>query len=195
MEMSDGAPSRRALPRRAVFLDRDGTINVEKNYLYRISDWEWIQGATAAIRRINQMGWLVIVVTNQAGVARGLYDYSEVARLHQHVDALLEQAGARIDGYYLCPHHPDFGDARDCDCRKPRPGLLLRAARDFGIELRCSFLIGDKISDVQAGRAANVTPILVATGHGAAARATAPAGTICVADLTAAMNWIEGTSL
>jgi len=178
--------------RRAVFLDRDGTINVEKNYLFRIGDWEWTQGAVPAIQRINQLGWLAIVVTNQAGIARGLYNLGDVARLHRHVDALLAEAGARIDGYYLCPHHPEFGGA--CDCRKPLPGMLLRAARDFGIDLRASFLIGDKASDVLAGLAASVTPILVATGHDAAARAQVPAGTLCAADLPAALDCIRGAA-
>jgi D-glycero-D-manno-heptose 1,7-bisphosphate phosphatase len=191
--MSESVAGQGATLRRAVFLDRDGTINVEKNYLFRIGDWEWIQGTIAAIRRINRMGWLAIVVTNQAGIARGFYDENAVTRLHRHVDALLGREGARIDGYYVCPHHPDFGESRGCDCRKPRPGLMLRAAREFGVDLRGSFLIGDKASDVQAGRAADVTPILVATGHGAAARAQVPAETICVADLPAAMDWIAGT--
>jgi D-glycero-D-manno-heptose 1,7-bisphosphate phosphatase len=180
--------------RRAVFLDRDGTINVEKNYLFRVGDWEWIPGAVEAIRRINALGWLAIVVTNQAGIARGLYDHVDVNLLHAHVDASLRQVGARIDGYYFCPHHPDFGEARDCDCRKPRPGMLLRAARDFGIELSRSFLIGDKAIDVEAGRVAKLSPILVATGYGAAAHAHVPADTTFVADLPAAIDWIVSTA-
>jgi len=176
------------MSRRAVFLDRDGTINVEKNYLFRIGDWEWIPGAVAAIRRINALGWLAIVVTNQAGIARGLYGHGDVAKLHLHVDALLGEAGARIDGYYLCPHHPDFGET--CGCRKPLPGMLLQAAREHGVDLAGSYLVGDKASDVQAARAVGATPILVATGHGATEQAQVPAGTIRAADLPAAVDWI-----
>jgi D-glycero-D-manno-heptose 1,7-bisphosphate phosphatase len=176
------------MSRRAVFLDRDGTINVEKHHLFRVADWEWIDGAPAAIRRINARGWLAVVVTNQAGIARGLYDHADVAKLHQHVDALLQQYDARIDAYYLCPHHPDFGEA--CDCRKPLPGMLLQAARELRIDLPGSFLVGDKASDVQAARAAGATPILAATGYGSAQCAQVPPETLRAADLPAAIDWI-----
>ena len=151
---------------KAVFLDRDGTINIEKNYLYKPEDWEWIAGSVEAIKGFNRLGYLVIVVTNQAGVARGLYGCAEVERLHRYVDGLLAQAGARIDAYYYCPHHPDFGKIKDCDCRKPKPGLLYRAGADFSIDLTDSYLIGDKASDILAGAAAGVTTFLVATGYG-----------------------------
>jgi D-glycero-D-manno-heptose 1,7-bisphosphate phosphatase len=152
--------------RPAIFLDRDGTLNVEKNYLHKPADWEWIPGSVQAIRQINEMGWLAIVVTNQAGIARGFYQEEDVTRLHRHVDGLLAAAGARIDAYYMCPHHPDFGALRNCDCRKPQPGLLLRAASEFLIDLPASFMAGDKESDMQAAQRAGVTPILVATGYG-----------------------------
>lgn len=157
-----------------MFLDRDGTLNVEKNYLYRSADWEWIPGSIEAIRQINEMGWLAIVVTNQAGVARGFYREDDVAALHRHVDGLLAAAGARIDAYYMCPHHPDFLGGRNCDCRKPQPGLLLRAAGEFSIDLSRSFMVGDKGIDVLAAQRAGVTPILVATGYGAAEDAAVP---------------------
>lgn len=152
----------------AIFLDRDGTLNVEKNYLYKPADWEWIPGSLEAIRQINAMGWLAIVVTNQAGIARGFYREEDVVRLHSHVDGLLAAAGARIDAYYMCQHHSDFGELRNCDCRKPKPGLLARAAAKFQIDLPASFMAGDKVSDVQAAQRAGVTPILVATGYGTA---------------------------
>ena len=109
----------------AIFLDRDGTINVEKNYLHRIEDWEWIPGATKAIRNFNEAGYLVVVVTNQAGVARSLYGEEEVRRLHEFIDSELAKEDALINAYYICPHHPDFGEKTNCDCRKPRPGMLL----------------------------------------------------------------------
>lgn len=150
----------------AVFLDRDGTINVEKNYLYRIEDWEWIPGAAKAIRNFNEAGYLVVVVTNQAGVARGLYSEEEVRTLHEFIDSKLAKEDAVIDAYYICPHHPDFGEQTNCDCRKPRPGMLLSAARDLCIDLASSWLVGDKLSDIEAAEAAGVTPILVCTGYG-----------------------------
>lgn len=152
---------------RAVFLDRDGTLNLEKNYLYKVEDWEWIPGAMEAIKQINAMGWLAIVVTNQAGIARGLYNEADVQMLHRHVAQLLAKADAKIDGYYLCPHHPEFS-LNDCDCRKPEAGMLLRAAQDFSIDLNASYLIGDKASDIEAAHRVGVTPVLVATGYGAA---------------------------
>lgn len=152
--------------RRAAFLDRDGTINVEKGYLHKPCDWEWIPGSVEAIKGFNALGYLVIVVTNQPGIARGIYTHKEVDFLHQYVDALLAAAGARIDAYYYCPHHPNYGEIKKCKCRKPKPGLLLKAKMDFDIDMEHSFMIGDKCSDILAGRAASTAAILVATGYG-----------------------------
>lgn len=154
------------MSRPAVFLDRDGTINVEKEYLYRIEDWEWIPGAIEAIKRINQMGYLAIVVTNQAGVARGYYGESDVVALHRKVDEMLANEGAWIDGYYYCAHHKEYGEIRDCLCRKPSPGMLFEAKRDFDIDLKKSYMIGDKAIDMQAALNAGVVPIMVMTGYG-----------------------------
>lgn len=158
-----------ATPTPAVFLDRDGTLNVEKNYLHRIEDWEWIPGAVEAIRRLNAAGYTVVVVTNQAGIARGLYGEAEVAALHDFVYRDLARRGARVDAFYHCPHHPDHGSA--CDCRKPAPGMILQAAAELGLDLGRSWLVGDKVSDVEAARAAGVRPILVRTGYGASEEA------------------------
>jgi D-glycero-D-manno-heptose 1,7-bisphosphate phosphatase len=151
-------------PQPAIFLDRDGTINVEKNYLFRFEDWEWIPGAQAAIAKLNKAGFLVVVVTNQAGVARGLYTEQDVMRLHEQVSADLERHGGKIDAYYYCPHHPDFGSS--CCCRKPSPGMILRAGEDLDIDLSKSWMVGDKASDIQAGQFAGVSTILVRTGYG-----------------------------
>lgn len=151
---------------KAVFLDRDGTINVEKNHMYKPEDWEWIDGAIEVIKGFNRHGYLVIVITNQAGVARGLYTCQDIDRLHDYVNKLLQKEGAKIDGYYYCPHHPHFGEVRDCDCRKPKAGLLFQAQAAYEIDLKRSFLIGDKASDISAGYLAGVTPILVTTGYG-----------------------------
>lgn len=157
--------------RAAVFLDRDGTINVEKHYLHRYDDWEWIPGAVDAIRTLNAAGFRVIVVSNQAGIARGLYADADVDALHRRVVSDLRRGAARIDAFYHCPHHPDFGDHVRCDCRKPRPGMLTRAAREHGLDLSRSFLVGDRETDVDAATACGVTPILVATGYGQRSRA------------------------
>ncbi len=155
--------------RRAVFLDRDGTVNEERDYLYRVEDFAFIAGVPQAIRRLNEAGWLVVVVTNQSGVARGYYGEDDVARLHRHIERLLAAEGARIDAFYFCPHHPREGIGsyrRDCDCRKGQPGMLLRAATEHGIDLSCSFMVGDKVADIEAGEAAGCTPLMVLTGYG-----------------------------
>ena len=169
--------------RRAVFLDRDGTINIEKTYLYRPEDWEWIPGAREAIKRFNNAGYLVVVVSNQAGVARGMYSEDDIFRLHAFVDRDLALVGARIDAYYFCPHHPEYGANRDCVCRKPKPGMLLQASDELAIDLSRSYLVGDKLTDVCAGLAAGVKPFLVKTGYGASETANAPQGTHVAEDL------------
>ncbi len=165
----------------AIFLDRDGTINVEKNYLYRFEDWEWISGAQAAIAKLNEAGFLVVVVSNQAGVARGLYTEQDVIRLHEQVVVDLNSSGGNIDAFYYCPHHPEHGDNRDCDCRKPRPGMLLEAAKVHNINLSKSWIIGDRGIDIKAGQLAGVSTILVRTGYGEDESGRA-SGAIFVAD-------------
>lgn len=155
--------------RRAVFLDRDGTINVEKEYLHRSEEFAFIPGAPEAIRLLKEAGFLVIVVTNQSGIGRGYYDEAAVHRLHRYMDGELANFGTAVDAYYLCPHHPlhGIGDYRlECGCRKPLPGMLLEAAGDFEIDLAASFLIGDKAADMEAGLAAGCRPLLVRTGYG-----------------------------
>jgi D-glycero-D-manno-heptose 1,7-bisphosphate phosphatase len=152
--------------RAAVFLDRDGTINIEKQYLYRYEDWEWIAGAIEAIKKFNDAGVLVIVITNQAGVARGIYNSEDVELLHERVSKELQTHGAHIDAYYYCPHHPEFGNKMVCSCRKPAPGLLFKAQKEWDIDLNRSAIFGDKASDVKAGQAAGVESFLVSTGYG-----------------------------
>ena len=154
----------KAMKKKAVFLDRDGTINIEKNYLVRFEDWEFIDGAVEAIKGLQKLGFLVVVVTNQAGIARGFYKSSDVERLHNTVNALLKERGCCIDAFYFCPHHPDI--SAKCDCRKPAPGMILRAADELGIDLSHSYMVGDKIIDVLAGIHAGVCPIMVKTGYG-----------------------------
>ena len=178
--------------RRAVFLDRDGTINVDHGYVFRAGDFEFIPGAPEAIRRLKDAGYLVVVVTNQAGIARGLYGEDEVHELHRYLDRELERYGAVIDAYYYCPHHPEIGPEpyrRECACRKPFPGMLLQAAADFPLDLSGSFLVGDKLSDIEAGLAAGCAPILVETGYGAGEEKV-PFNIPRVADLAAAADLI-----
>lgn len=151
--------------RRAVFIDRDGTLNVEVNYLHRIEDLVLIPGATAAIRALNQAGYLAIVVTNQAGIARGYYDEAALHRLHAHLADMLATDRARLDAIYFCPHHPEFSGV--CDCRKPAPGMLLRAAAEHTIDLTQSWLIGDTAGDLAAAQAVGCQTVLVRTGYGA----------------------------
>jgi len=152
--------------RAGVFLDRDGTINIEKQYLYQYEDWEWIAGAIEAIKKFNDAGVLVIVITNQAGVARGIYTSADVESLHERVSKELQTHGAHIDAYYYCPHHPEFGNKMACSCRKPAPGLLFQAQKEWGIDLDRSAIFGDKASDIEAGKAAGVKLFLVSTGYG-----------------------------
>jgi D-glycero-D-manno-heptose 1,7-bisphosphate phosphatase len=178
------------MSRRAVFLDRDGTLNVEKEYLYRPEDWEWIPGAIEAIRLLNAAGFVVVVTSNQSGVARGYYNEQAVRDLHATVDRWLKAEGARVDGYYYCPHHPQYGAVRDCDCRKPAPGMLLAGAREHDIDLKKSYVVGDKSADVGAARAVGATPILVATGYGKTERAKVDASVAYEADVLAAARRI-----
>lgn len=155
--------------RRAVFLDRDGTINVEKDYLFKAEDFEFIPGAPEAIARLNQAGLLVIVVTNQSGVAQGFFSIDDVHRLHHHIRQALLPFDATIDAFYICPHHPQKGIETyrmDCGCRKGHPGMLQQAADDLNVDLQGSFMIGDKDTDLLAGIAAGCRNYLVRTGYG-----------------------------
>lgn len=149
-------PGRR---RPVAFLDRDGVLNHDYGYVHRSADFHWTDGAIDAIKLLNDRGWLVIVVTNQAGVARGYYDETTVVELHAWMQTELMIHGAHVDAFYHCPHHPDGvvpGLAVACECRKPQPGMLLTAAHEWQVALDMSFLIGDKDSDLQAAAAAGV---------------------------------------
>lgn len=182
--------------RRAVFLDRDGTLNEEKDYLHRVAELVLLPGVPEALSRLRRAGFLLIVVTNQSGVARGFFDERAVARLHRHLQRELQRRGAGIDGFYYCPHHPTEGVAPyrlACDCRKGAPGMLLQAAVEHGIDLAGSFMVGDKRADIEAGLAAGCRPILVRTGYGAATAgqlAGRAAVTVVVDDLAAAAEHI-----
>lgn len=153
----------------AVFLDRDGTLNEEVAYLDRLDQVRLLPGAAEAIRRINESGMKAVVITNQSGVARGFFDETFVEKTHAYFRDILRVEGATIDAFYFCPHHPTEGKGRylqACGCRKPAPGMLLKAADDLGIDLRRSYLIGDALTDIEAGNSAGVKGILVRTGCG-----------------------------
>ena len=154
---------------RCVFLDRDGTINEEVNYLSHPDQLRLIAGAAEAIKLLNQNGYKVVVVTNQAGVARGYFTEQAVREVHEVLEKMLEAHGAAVDAIYYCPHHPAAGIGvyrQDCNCRKPKPGMLEKAAREVDLDLGVSFVVGDKISDLEAGHAVGCRNILVHTGYG-----------------------------
>ncbi len=141
--------------RPAAFLDRDGVLNKDHGYVYRAKEFEWGAGAKKAIKLLNDSGYWVFVVTNQAGSARGYYDAADVERLHRWMNAELGKMGAHIDQFYYCPHHPEWDG--ECDCRKPKPGMLLQAIKDWRVDLSGSFLVGDKMTDLQAAEQAGIT--------------------------------------
>jgi D-glycero-D-manno-heptose 1,7-bisphosphate phosphatase len=152
---------------RAVFLDRDGTVNEEVGYLSDLKQLNVIPGAGAAIRRLNEAGFKVVLVTNQSGVARGYFPESFVLDTHALLEQKLRNEGARLDGIYYCPHHPTAGNSRyttECDCRKPGTGMIYRAARDLDIDVKKSYVVGDKWSDVELGQRAGAHTILVRSG-------------------------------
>ena len=145
--------------KRAAFFDRDGTLNVDKGYLYRKEDFAWLEDAVDAIRACNEADALVIVVTNQSGVARGYYKEADIRALHDWMNDDLANYGAHIDGFYYCPHLPDGTVEKYaviCDCRKPKPGLIKEACRDFPIDRSRSFLIGDSPRDLECAERAGV---------------------------------------
>lgn len=152
----------------AVFFDRDGVINIDHGYVHTPENFHWIQGAIEAVKLANDLGYLAILITNQAGIARGYYEEAAFRSLMDWVEEELRRHGAHFDAVYFCPHHPTAGQGEyriQCDCRKPAPGLILRAAREWSIELENSFFIGDKESDLAAARAAEVAPVLFTDQH------------------------------
>ena len=138
----------------AIFFDRDGVLNEEVGYLWEVEKFKWIDGARDAIKFCNEHGILTIVVTNQSGIARGMYTSKDVDTLHNFMQQSLSKIGAHIDAFYYCPHHPDFSGK--CDCRKPEPGLILQACRDFNINPAQAILFGDAKRDIEAAENAGL---------------------------------------
>ena len=182
----------------AVFLDRDGTLIEEVGYLDRLDRLSVFPWSADAVKLLNRHGYRVILVTNQGGVARGLYDEAFVRAVHQVLEDRLAAVGATIDRYYYCPHHPEGrmeAYRRDCECRKPRPGLLRQAERDLAVDLTRSYVIGDRWSDVELAQSVGAQGILVRTGYGDTEAASPQEGVSPAAvlpDLMAAVQWIIG---
>jgi D,D-heptose 1,7-bisphosphate phosphatase len=196
-DLLNGKIARRNLKnlQKAIFLDRDGVINADKGLICRHEDFELLPKTAKAVKAINQSEYLAIVVTNQPGIAKGMYSYADLEVIHSKMDTLLGNEGAKTDALYFCPHHPDKGFPGEraelkivCTCRKPASGMLLQAAEDFNIDLKQSFIIGDHERDIIAGRNVGCTTIGVETGHALAGSSTIP-DKICP-DLQSAVQWI-----
>jgi D-glycero-D-manno-heptose 1,7-bisphosphate phosphatase len=170
----------------AVFLDRDGTINKEVAYLSRVEDLILLPTVAEAIRQLNDRAIRALVVTNQSGIGRGLYRETDMLRIHAEIERRLAAEGSHLDGIYFCPHHPD----EECDCRKPQSGMLVRAAREHGLDLTTSFVVGDKITDLQAGQRVGCQTVLVLTGYGEEEKDTTFPIDFIAADLLEAVTWI-----
>ncbi len=167
-----------------VILDRDGTINHDSDqYIKSPEEWKPIKGSMEAIARLTQAGYRIVVATNQSGIARGLFDMTTLNAIHNAMHRAAAQAGGRIDAIFFCPHAADS----DCECRKPRPGMLLEIARRFNVPLDEAYMVGDAVRDMQAAAAAGARPVLVLTGKGRKTQAAGdlPQGTLVFDDLAA----------
>jgi D-glycero-D-manno-heptose 1,7-bisphosphate phosphatase len=167
-----------------VILDRDGTINEDSDaYIKSLEEWRPIKGSLEAIARLNQAGYRVVVATNQSGIARKLFDTKTLFAIHDALQRAAAQFGGRVDAFFFCPHAADSA----CDCRKPRPGMLIEVARRFNVALADTYMVGDASRDVEAAAAAGARPVLVLTGKGAKTRAEGklPPGTEVFPNLAA----------
>lgn len=140
---------------KALFLDRDGVINIEKNYLYKAEDFEFIDGVFELCKHFQSLGFIIIVITNQSGIARGYYSENDFLKLSSWMVDEFKKQGITISRVYHCPHHPDFSG--ECECRKPKNGMVLKAQKDFDIDLKSSVLVGDSESDIEAAISSNIT--------------------------------------
>jgi D-glycero-D-manno-heptose 1,7-bisphosphate phosphatase len=158
------------VPRKAVLIDRDGTLSHEVGYINHLSRFQLYPFAAEAVRMLNDAGLLAIVVTNQAGVAHGYFPEALISEVHERLSEAMRKGGARLDGIYYCPHHPSAGEPpyrADCECRKPKPGLALRAARELDLDLARSWVVGDKPADLELAWNVGARAALVKTGYGA----------------------------
>ena len=150
--------------KKAIFLDRDGVINKEVSYLSNPNDFEFIEGSIEALKILKQKGFLIIIITNQAGIARGFFTEETLEAIHSKMIRILKQNNIELDDIYYCPHHPEF--TGPCDCRKPNIGMLLKAQLEYNIDLTNSYIVGDTLNDIQTGKAARCKTVLVLTGYG-----------------------------
>lgn len=153
---------------KAVFFDRDGVLNVDVSYLYKIEDLRWVDGAREALAYLTEQGYKIFVVTNQSGIARGYYTIEEMNKLHEHMMAEIAAYGGKVEKIYYCPHHKEGKlqeFAIDCDCRKPKPGMLLQAFAEYELDKAACFLIGDSPRDVEAAEAAGIRGYLYKEGN------------------------------
>ncbi|KGT94788.1 D,D-heptose 1,7-bisphosphate phosphatase [Erwinia typographi] len=152
----------------AIFLDRDGTINVDHGYIHEIDNFQFIEGAIEAMHELKKMGFALVMVTNQSGIARGIFSEDDFMQLTEWMDWSLADRDVDLDGIYFCPHHPEAVTEeyrQQCDCRKPQPGMLLSAQKELNIDMAASYMVGDKIDDMLAGKAAGVgRTVLVRSG-------------------------------
>ncbi len=157
---------------KAVFLDRDGTVNTEEDFLSDPDKLQLVKGAVEGLKILRDTGFTLVVVSNQSGVARGLFSEDDVARVNERLARLLSEEGVDVERFYHCPHHPE-GTVPEysvqCECRKPSPGMLLRAADELGIDPAASYMVGDRARDLEAGRRAGARTVLVRTGYGPSA--------------------------
>ena len=182
--------------RKAAFLDRDGVINVDKDYLYRIEDFEYEEGALTGLKTLEEAGYLLIVITNQSGIARGYYTEEDYRKLEKWIFKDLEQRGIHISGSYFCPHHPNAAVLkykRSCDCRKPATGLFYRAAEELSVDLDRSIAIGDKERDLQICRETGAKGFLFRK-DGEADIGESISGEFTVTDWAGICRYLEGNS-
>ena len=153
----------------AVFIDRDGTMSEGVGYVNHLSRFKLLPNTARAIKLLNDSEILAVVATNQAGVARGYFEENMIIKVHDYMRAELSKNGAKLDAIYYCPHHPSVGKPpykNDCNCRKPKPGMILQAEKELGIDLTRSYMVGDKISDVEFGKKMGLKSVMVQTGYG-----------------------------
>ena len=181
---------------RAVFLDRDGTMIEDVGYLDRLERLKLFPYTVDAVRLLNKAGFKIVVVTSQNGVANGMLTEDFLHEAHGHLSRVFEAAGAKVEGYYYCPHSTHASVERyrtDCECRKPKPGMILAAARDHGLDVARSFVVGDRWRDIEMGLAAGTKAVLVETGYGRTEATRPPvnmSGVPVVANLIEAVSWI-----
>jgi histidinol-phosphate phosphatase family protein len=174
---------------RAVFLDRDGTINEDPGYIGDPKNFELLPGAAKAIRMLNEAGLLVFIVSNQSGLARGYFKEEDLLKVNAHMFKLLDEEDAYIDGIYYCPHHPDDG----CECRKPELELVERAIKEHALDIKDSFVVGDKLTDIELGLKTGAKSVLVLTGYGREEREKLETQPDHISEnLLAAAEWIVG---